>query len=331
MATRGWGALRVAVVAVGGLGWSGALGCDKPREKAAVVDASVGVSAGVSAGVREGVDSGAGARATASAGAGMPLCKVMSSEGGPSATADATRWLDVPAKAHFTVRTLATGRELRFEGPGRVRACGGDVALVAEGAAVGLPGTGEAPGAEQWAATACGVARWASGVHRFGSTRTACKLQTSVGTARLWLADDVQVEDVPLDAGASRASTGAGPADSGRAALPWRRIDAKRALRLHARGALDSAGAVKSALSSCEKAAQSVQSLASRMSAADAGSGSLGELAAESVVARGVARAACAVAAVRVSLAGSTAADVARLDEADSRWRAPRAATSKGD
>ncbi|HSO36783.1 MAG TPA: hypothetical protein VLT33_29860, partial [Labilithrix sp.] len=81
----------------------------------------------------------------------------MASEGGPSASADATGWLDVAAKANFTVRTLETGRELRFEGPGRVRACADDVALVAEGSAVGLPGSGEAPGAEQWVATACGA------------------------------------------------------------------------------------------------------------------------------------------------------------------------------
>jgi hypothetical protein len=269
-----------------------------------------------------------------------PRCKVMSSENGPGAATDATRWLDVPAKASFTVRTLESGRELRFEGPGRVRPCGDDVALVAEGAAVGLPGSGEAPGAEQWAATACGVARWASGVHRFSGARDTCKLQSSLGAVQLWLAADVAVEDVPIDAGAPQApgaadasvNAAAGAAAGGldvargSAASPWLRIDAKRALHLHARarGTLDSPAAVKSALAACERSAANVQGLAMRMNDGGPATGNLGELAAESVTARGVARAACAVAAVRVSLAGSRADDQARLDAAIMGWRASR-------
>ena len=273
---------------------------------------------------------------------GLPLGRVMASEGGPSATADATSWLDIPAKANFTVRTLETGRELRFEGPGRVRPCGGDVALVAEGSAVGLPGSGEAPGAEQWAATACGVARWASGVHRLVGARDACKLQSSLGAAQLWLPEDVLAEDVALDGGAPLGDSGGAPyggsgsadapaaADAGRDASPWRRIDGRRAIRLHGRGPFDTAAAVKVALGTCERAAQSVQSLATRMTSGagttggDAGSRDLGELAAQSVVARGVARAACAVAAVRLAIGGSRADDQARLDTAIARWRAPR-------
>jgi hypothetical protein len=263
----------------------------------------------------------------------------MSSEGGPSATADATTWLDIPARAHFTVRTLETGRELRFEGPGRVRACGGDVALVAEGSAVGLPGSGEAPGAEQWVATACGVGRWASGVHRLSGARDACKLHSSLGTTHLWLPEDVIAEDVALDGGAPGSEGGAPyggsgnanpPAtDAGRDTSPWRRIDGRRAIRLHGRGPLDTSAAVKIGVGSCEQAARAVQNLATRMAGtttADAGARDLGELAAQSVVARGVARAACAVAAVRIAIAGSRpemADHQRRLDAAISLWRAP--------
>lgn len=327
----------------------GAVGCDAGREKASTnANASADASAKGDADASANGDADASARAgaephagsgerTSAGGPGMPLCKIMSSEGGPAATADATRWLDVPAKASFTVRTLETGRELRFEGPGRVRACGDDVALVPEGAAVGLPGSGEAPGAEQWAATACGVVRWASGVHRFTGARDACRLQSSLGTAHLWVAEDVRADDVPfdVDAGSSRGGDGHGDGGDGDGGhgdgghgggdtSPWRRVDAKRAIRLHARGPLDGAAAVKSALASCEKAANDVQSLASRMNAADAGSGSLGDLAAQSVTARGLARASCATAAVRVALAGSRGEDQARLDAATARWRAPR-------
>jgi len=242
-------------------------------------------------------------------------CRIMVSEGGPAATADTTAWLDLPAKASVTVRTLETGRELRFEGPGRIRACGGDVALVAEGSAVGLPGSGEAPGAEQWVATACGVARWASGVHRFGGARDACKLQSSVGTVHLYLATDVTAEEI-VDGGPPAV-------DAGRPPGPWRRIDVRQALRLQARGPLDAPAAVKSALASCERAALDVQSLSARMTQPEGGTNT-GELAAESVSARGLARAACAVAAVRVAIGGAKAEDLARLDAASARWRAPR-------
>jgi hypothetical protein len=256
----------------------------------------------------------------------------MASEGGPSARADATAWLDVAAKASFTVRTLETGRELRFEGPGRVRACSGDVALVAEGSAIGLPGSGESPGAEQWVATACGVARWASGIHRLGGARDACKLQSSMGSVNLYLAGDVTADEVATDTGALEAGApearafeaGAPAAFAGGFGSPWRRIDAKRTFHLHGRGPLDTPIAVKAALGACERAAQNVQTLAARMTSPEAGPGNTGELAAESVVARGVARAACAVAAVRVALGGSRPEDQTRIDAASTRWRAPR-------
>ena len=251
---------------------------------------------------------------------GMVICKVMASEGGPSASADATGWLDVGEKASFTVRTLETGRELRFEGPGRIRACADDVALVAGGSAVGLPGSGEAPGAEQWVATACGAARWASGVHRLSGARDACRMQSLQGSAQLYLAEDVTAEDVAVDGGAPLSGDGGASPDAGTRS-GWRRIDARRALRLQGHGTLDTPAAVKSALLSCERAAEAVQRIATSMTRGDASAGSVGELASESVVARGIARAACSVAAVRIALAGSKAPDQTRLDAANSSWR----------
>lgn len=259
----------------------------------------------------------------------LPLCRIMASENGPPATADATTWLALPVHASFTARTLETGRELRFEGPGRVRACGGDVALVAEGSAIGLPGSGESPGAEQWVATACGVARWASGVHRFTGARDACRLQSSLGAAQLYVASDVTVAEVAVDGGASVDADA--DADSTSNATAWRRIDGRHAFALRPRGAIDGAAGVKTVLAACEHAADAVQKVAAAMlggARADGGADgggvarNLGDLAEESVVARGVARAACAVAAVRVALAGSSPVDEARLTAASIRWRA---------
>ena len=321
-------------------------GCEGKRDGGGAVDAGVSASPVASAsatamasahpvsGTGTGTGTGTGRDGGPSGGrggdGGLAICKVMASEGGPAASADATGWLDVAAKANFTVRTLETGRELRFEGPGRVRACADDVALVAEGSAVGLPGSGEAPGAEQWVATACGAVRWASGVHRFAGARDACRLQSSLGTAQLYVAEDVTAEDVAVDGGAPLAGdagpTGPAPGtDAGTGKPSWRRIDARRALRLQGHGTLDTPAAVKSALASCERSAQVVQRLATSMTSGDAGgTGTIGELAAESVVARGIARAACAVAAVRIALSGSKPPDLARLDAANSSWRSPR-------
>jgi hypothetical protein len=300
-------------------------GCDEKKKESAGADASAKVDAGASASAKADAEAHANANAEADASAGgMPICKVMASENGPSAKADATGWLEVPDKGSFTVRTLETGRELRFEGRGRMKACGDDVALVAEGSAVGLPGSGEAPGAEQWVATACGVARWASGVHRFSAARDACKLQSSLGTAHLYLAEDVTARELTGDGGAlSDAMASLIAAGYGKAP-PWQRIDAKRLVELSARGPLDGPAAVKSALVACERASKTVQDLAMSMLRGDAGTGSLGDLAAQSVVARGTVRAACAVAAVRVALAGSKPADQTRLDAANARWRSPR-------
>jgi hypothetical protein len=270
----------------------------------------------------------------------LPLCRIMASENGPPASADATTWLALPAHASFTARTLETGRELRFEGPGRVRACGGDVALVGEGSAIGLPGSGESPGAEQWVATACGVARWASGVHRFTGARDACKLQSSLGAAQLYVASDVTFAEVAVDGGApadpdAGVTPAAGTGDANKASA-WRRIDGRHAFALRPRGAIDGATGVKTALAACEHAADAVQKVAAAMlpgARADGGDGggggsgggggarNLGDLAEESVIARGVARAACAVAAVRVTLAGSSPVDEARLTAASIRWR----------
>jgi hypothetical protein len=85
---------------------------------------------------------------------------------------------------------------------------------------------------------------------------------------------------------------------------------------------------VKAALTTCERAADAVQKIAAAMlaggSSGDAGAGAagIGDLAEQSVVARGVARAACAVAGVRVALVRPPSpVDEARLAAASIRWR----------
>lgn len=248
---------------------------------------------------------------------GLHKCRVMDAEDGPPANADPSLWIELTHKGTFNVRTFETGRELRFEGPGRFNGCGSDVALVAAGTAIGLPGSGEAPGGEQWVATACGAARWASGVHRFMGARDTCRLQASSGILDFWLPGDMTAEDAPLDAGAPDA----GSAGDASAAAGWHHVATRRAFFLRGHGLLDTAAAVKAALVECDDDAAEVESLAKRMASAAAGAtGELGAMAAESVSRRITARAACAVAAVRVTLGGDKADDRARLAAANARF-----------
>lgn len=230
-----------------------------------------------------------------------PACRIVSGEGGPWPSADASAWIALPEKSSFSVRVVESGKELRFEGPGRVRACGADVALVAEGTAIALPGAGEAPGNEQWVATPCAVARWASGIHRLTTEKDGCSLRSSTGTAWLWLPEGARLEDAPIDGGqpagaASSPPSSAGPPDGGthEAIEGWWRIDARRAVRIRG-GAPSPVPAVLA----CERAASDVAALAAKM----ADGGSLGELMPASIAARRYARAACALASARVERA----------------------------
>jgi hypothetical protein len=225
-------------------------------------------------------------------GAKPPACRVVGGEGGPGPTADASTWLALPAKATLSVRMLETGKDVRFEGPGDVRACGGEVALVAEGAAVALPSAGEAPGNEQWVANPCAVARWATGIHRFATETNGCTLQSFVGSAWLWLPEGAKLEATPLDGGAEAAPLP-------EAVDGWRRIDARRAVKIRS-----GAPSPLPAILACEKAAADVNAIAAKMR--DGGGAKLGELMPASIASRRHARAACALAAARVERAKAT-------------------------
>jgi hypothetical protein len=253
----------------------------------------------------------------------------MMSEGGPAPTANAEDWLTVAEHASFTTRITISGREMRYVGPGRVRPCGGDVAIVAAGTAIGLPGGGEAPGAEQWVATPCAVVRWASGAHRVSVSANECRVQSSVGDAFVYSAPDVHFADDAYDAGAGSHDEASPPSvptklatseeiDAGGAANDgWRPLGARRALK--ARGALWPVGP---AVTTCEAAAAVAKKTSPLASsplrrADDAGiDPTFGEHAAASVVARRRARAACTLAEARVEAAGPDEAARARVDAA---------------
>jgi hypothetical protein len=76
---------------------------------------------------------------------------------------------------------------------------------------------------------------------------------------------------------------------------------------------------VKSALGACHRASTDAEAVGVRLRG-DA-SAAVGELAAKSIGLRRTARAACAVAAVRVATGGADAAAVAAIAADEARWR----------
>ena len=77
---------------------------------------------------------------------------------------------------------------------------------------------------------------------------------------------------------------------------------------------------IERALTTCERRAAEVARLETELAGA-AQDGGFGAAAEQSVLARGLARAACALAAVRVDLGGEGAADTERLEKASARFR----------
>jgi hypothetical protein len=206
-----------------------------------------------------------------------PACRILQSENGPPPSADAATWITLAEKASFTTRTSETGRELRFEGPGRVNACGKPVVVVAEGTAMGLPSAGGAPGQEQWMASPCAAVAYAAGITKITASANECIIQVSTGNARVWTPQTVRIDDP--DGG---LVTDAGVEDG------WRRVIAKKTLRIRA------VPSVKAAVADCEAKASAARDAEQGITDGGVGLGTV-----RSMRARELVRAACAVAEAR--------------------------------
>jgi hypothetical protein len=206
-------------------------------------------------------------------------------------------WIALGAGARVVARDPRTTRETTFRGPGRARACVGytEESWVAGGTFESSPGAGETPGAEEWVVTPSGVVRY-----------TAAQLSVEV---------KAREAVVTLQGGSAfawQATTGvsdAGPLDEG-----WQRLAPGKA-RLGGRDEPASA-----TLDRCASLAASARSLATQVMA-PGGTADAGTIT-QQVTTRRLARAACAVASVRVNALPSTdAAPLLRpLAEASSAW-----------
>jgi hypothetical protein len=220
-----------------------------------------------------------------------------------------SNWVDMPAGSRFVAKDPRTTRETSFRGTARVKPCVGadEESWLASGGFDSSVGSGEAPGNEEWVVTPVGVVRYGASKLSVDVHARDARVVISSGNAFLWL---------PADATARGVEAGT-PAkgDDG-----WVRADVDTFTLSSSGGtqplSLDGARAAVAACSSLGKTAHDLSALL-LAGGADAGT------VMSQVSTRRLARAACAVAALRLgSLPPSTVLTPlsAQLTEGMSGW-----------
>jgi hypothetical protein len=185
-------------------------------------------------------------------------------------------WLLLAKEARLVAKDPRTARETTFLGPGRVRACvnRGEESWASTGSFESVVGAGESPGAEEWVVTPEAVVRYATARLRVDASPQSTRLRLANGVAFLW------------------------PPQGEAAAEGWQRLTAAETT-VPGPPRTDSTAAT-AAVDRCASLATRSQELArALLTPPDGGSGG-GSVAAEQVTARRLARAACALAALRV-------------------------------
>ncbi len=199
-------------------------------------------------------------------------------------------WVALARAARLVAKDPRTGRETTLRGPARARACVGfaEETWVASGTFESAVGAGETPGAEEWVVTPLGVLRYSAArlsvdVRDLASRGGEARVSVPGGGALLWPADDARllVAKGP-DAGASNTKT-----DDG-----W--IRAEGALTLS--GSAAGVDGARAAVGRCSALAQQAHDLSAILLAGGADAGTI----ITQVSTRRLARAACAVAGLRL-------------------------------
>jgi hypothetical protein len=261
-----------------------------------------------------------------------PTCRAVSLQGDARAVNDADGgrgpalaidgeipeddWIGLGAGARLAAKDPRTTRETLFLGPGLVRICAGhrEESWVSSGAFESESGAGESPGAEEWVVTPLGVLRFSAAKLRVDVHATHASVAVEGGVVFAWIPPDVRSQRVDFaDAGETRASSDRGgegaAADGGsRAGAAWERV-AAATLRLSAAGGQAAPDAARAAVDRCDAIAHRAEDLTRALlaphSAGESESGVPGraraaaDAIADQVSTRELARAACAVAAVR--------------------------------
>ncbi len=222
-------------------------------------------------------------------------------------------WIWLASDSRLVAKDPRTARETSFRGPGHVRPCVdfAEESWITSGTFESAVGAGETPGAEEWVVTPVGVVRY--GAARvtvdvpIRSLHDSVGLGVTEGVAFAWLASDATAQT--SDGGPS-----SGPVDDG-----WARI-AGAQLTLTVASPRPAPESARAAIEACRLVGRSALDLANALVEGDAGA----MMAAAQVRARRLARAACAVAAIRVdSLSKSSSKEnlVTSLRDADALWR----------
>jgi hypothetical protein len=210
-------------------------------------------------------------------------------------------WLSLAPDSRLVAKDPRTTRETAFVGPARVQPCVAhrEESWIASGRFESSIGAGETPGAEEWAVTPLGVARYMAAQLQLdvrGQDATVGATVTlGTGVAFLWLPDDTHEGPAPRGAGDGGpvAATTALDDDG------WRRMTGG-SLALARTGARAPADAAAFAVDQCLALTKQARALADQLLAGgvtqDAGA------AKDQLRIRRIARAACAVAALRVEI-----------------------------
>ena len=207
-------------------------------------------------------------------------------------------WLWLAPDARLVAKDPRTTRETTFLGVARVRPCVGhrEESWIASGSFESAVGAGETPGAEEWVVTPFAVVRYAAAKLHVDVRAAETNVSLGGGDAFLWLPDDVR------EARATRGVDGSIGASTTLDDEGWHRASDTLggALKLvpaaSARSATDAARAV---VDRCGALTKRARDLAGELIAGPADLD--GGIAREQVKTRRIARAACALATLRVA------------------------------
>jgi hypothetical protein len=228
-------------------------------------------------------------------------------------------WLSLAPDARLVAKDPRTTRETAFVGPARVQPCVAhrEESWVAGGHFDSAIGAGETPGAEEWVVTPFGVVRYMSAKLAVIVRAKDAAVSVGSGTAFLWLDAGVRAGAGGHAGAGAGADSGAGPAidDDG-----WLRM-AEGTVTLSAGAARAPAEAAHATVDQCAALAGRSKDLAAALLAGSAAAD--GSTAKEQMRTRRLARAACAVAALRVDTLPPSALRgemSARLEGASAAW-----------
>jgi hypothetical protein len=204
-----------------------------------------------------------------------------------------TFWVDMATGGKFVAKDPLTTRETTFRGPGRVKACvmTQEESWIASGGFESSVGTGESPGAEEWVVTPFGVVRYSASKLSVDVGTKDAHVAVASGQAFLWTAADASLKGgKPAD----RTDDGWLRADPGTFLFTGTGPTGSRPL---------TEDGARAAAMACSTLGKSAHDLSAQLLAGGADAGTV----LAQVTTRRLARAACAVAGLRLGTLPTTA------------------------